>query len=174
MELAEWLTSPWISVVGLFGGVSGLVSAGWTLWLYRKGETEKALARLTLSTSNAGDALQVEIAFTPLDRAEPLTAVVKSLTPGVDVIYNAAVTKISDGQGGFIAAGPSDVRRDQKLRVPLHYGRSNTAASTFFLASASPDGSKGNIESGRVMICVMRSVSRKVLIRTTRTISAAV
>lgn len=174
MDIAKWLTSPWISVVGLFGGVSGLVSAAWTLWLYRKGEREKALARLTLSTMNAGDSLQVEIAFLPSDRAEPLTAVVTSRTPGVDVIYNAAVTKISDGQGGFIVVGPSEVHRARRLRVPLHYGRSITAASTFFLAKASPDDASGKIESGRVMICVMRSVSRKVLIRTTRTISATV
>ncbi|WP_292038608.1 MULTISPECIES: hypothetical protein [unclassified Brevundimonas] len=172
MGSLEWLTSPWINVVGLFGGVSGLVSAGWTLWLYRKSEREKALARLSIITTQAKDALQVNLAFTPKDRAEQITAVIKSLTPDVDVIYNAGVTTISDGQGGFIPVGPSDVRRDRKLHVPLHYGRSSTAASTFFLARASPDGSSGKIESGKVMICVMRSVSRKVLVKTTRTISA--
>lgn len=175
-EPAGWLNSPWVEALGLIGGVSGLASAGWTVWLFRREERRKLLDRLSITTHATRDGfLKLEIAFSWEDHAEPLGLEITVKDPrGAVAIYNAVTHKVSDGQGGWKPAGVERMQSAEKITVPLHFGPSSLkGTTTVFLAKIGDGVSDEKIDSGTVIIRVVTMSSRKRLISTTKHVSAA-
>lgn len=175
-EPSGWMSAPWVEALGLIGGVSGIVSAGWTVWLFRREERRKLLGRLSITTHATVDGfLKLEIGFAWEDRAEPLGLEISVKSPkGGVAIYNAATHKVSDGQGGYRIAGEARMQSDKKLMVPLHFSPSSPkGTTTVFLAKLGAGSSDEKIASGTVMIRVVTMSSRKRLISTTKHVSAA-
>lgn len=172
-KVVAWLSANWLSVLTVLGGMSGYASVAWSVHERRLRERGAVEARLKVETHRTAEGfLKVTFTFDPPDRAEPYSLVVKASDRKGLILYNAVTVRISDGQGGTVAAGMPNLIQSRQVEVPFHHWHSGLLTTAVFVARAGSEGSAENIESGRVTIRVVSTASRKRLIETTRTISA--
>lgn len=173
-RFAEWLSEEWFNLIVAVGGLSGYAAVAWTAREKRLAKAEAMEARLQIETKPTADGyLLMEFTFDPPDRSEPHSLILRAESQDGLILYNAGVAKVSDGQGGFVPAGPMKVERGRSLELPFHRGSSGPSGTSAFLAARNADGSCRNIESGKVTIRVVCTASRKRLISITRTMSAS-